>query len=168
MQVYLAGNQGEALANESVDAVRDIVDHTPPPPGVKAYVTGAAPLITDQFEVGSHGTAKVTLITLGVIALMLLFVYRSVVTTLFWCSSRCSSSCPRPAASSPSSANCRHHRAVDVLDQSADAAGDRRRNRLRDLLRRPLSRSALRRARIAKRRSTRCTTAPRTSSWVRA
>ncbi len=31
---------------KSVDSVRDIVDHTPPPPGVKAYVTGAAPLFS--------------------------------------------------------------------------------------------------------------------------
>jgi RND superfamily putative drug exporter len=77
-QVYLAGNQGETLSNQSVDSVRDIVDHTPPPPGVKAYVTGAAPLITDQFEVGSKGTLKVTLITIAVIAIMLFFVYRSV------------------------------------------------------------------------------------------
>ncbi len=36
VQVYLAGNQGEALANESVDAVRAIVAEVPPPPGVKA------------------------------------------------------------------------------------------------------------------------------------
>ena len=80
VQVYLAGNQGEALSNESVDAVRDIVADTPPPPGVKAYVTGAAPLITDNFEVGSEGTAKVTIITFVVIAVMLLMVYRSLVT----------------------------------------------------------------------------------------
>src|SRR5262249_4948646 len=80
VQVYLAGNQGETLSNQSVDAVRDIVNHTPPPPGVKAYVTGAAPLVTDQFEVGSKGTLKVTLITIGVIAIMLFSVYRSVVT----------------------------------------------------------------------------------------
>jgi len=78
VQVYLAGNQGESLSNESVDSVRDIVDHAPPPAGVKAYVTGAAPLVTDQFEVGSHGTLKVTLITIGVILTMLFFVYRSV------------------------------------------------------------------------------------------
>src|SRR6185369_2810600 len=52
VQVYLAGNQGESLANESVDAIRNIVDNAPPPPGVKAYVTGPAPLVTDQFEVG--------------------------------------------------------------------------------------------------------------------
>jgi putative drug exporter of the RND superfamily len=82
VQVDLAGDSGSALANESVDAVRKIVDNVPAPKGVKAYVTGAAPLIADQFEVGSQGTAKVTLITVFVIMLMLLFVYRSVRTTL--------------------------------------------------------------------------------------
>ena len=82
VQVFLAGNQGEALSHESVDAVRDIVDQTPPPPGVKAYVTGAAPQVADQFEVGSKGTVKVTAMTVGVIAVMLLFVYRSLVTMI--------------------------------------------------------------------------------------
>ena len=80
VQVYLAGNQGEALSNQSVDAIRDTVANTPAPPGVKAYVTGAAPLITDNFEVGSKGTQKVTIITFVVIAVMLLIVYRSIVT----------------------------------------------------------------------------------------
>ncbi len=80
--VYLAGNQGSALANESVDAVRDIVNHVQPQTGVKAYVTGEAPLIADQFEVGSKSSKKVTAITILAIALMLLFVYRSVVTTI--------------------------------------------------------------------------------------
>ncbi|MCW2588495.1 MAG: Transport protein [Mycobacterium sp.] len=83
VQLYLAGNQGESLANESVDSVRNIVDHTPPPPGVKAYVTGAAPLVTDQFEVGRQGTLKTTLITLGVIALMLFSLYRRLTTVFF-------------------------------------------------------------------------------------
>ncbi|MDG4663965.1 MMPL family transporter [Mycobacterium sp. 236(2023)] len=82
VQLYLSGNQGEALANESVDAVRTIVADNPPPPGLRAYVTGAAPLITDNFEVGSAGTHKVTGITFLVIAVMLLVVYRSIVTTL--------------------------------------------------------------------------------------
>jgi putative drug exporter of the RND superfamily len=82
VQVFLAGNQGSAKANEGVGAIRDIVAHTPPPPGVKAYVTGAAPLISDQFDVGSKGTAKVTTITIVAIAVMLFFVYRSILTTL--------------------------------------------------------------------------------------
>jgi putative drug exporter of the RND superfamily len=74
VQLYLAGDQGQALSNQSVDAVREIVAKTPPPPGVKAYVTGAAPLVTDSFEVGSKGTQKVTVITVLVIAAMLLIV----------------------------------------------------------------------------------------------
>src|ERR1700738_391154 len=82
VQAFLAGNQGEALSLESVDAVRDIVNHTPAPPGVKAYVSGAAPQVADQFEVGSGGTAKVTLVTVLVIAVMLLIVYRSLVTMI--------------------------------------------------------------------------------------
>ena len=45
-------------------------------------MTGAAPLIADQFTEGSKGTAKVTAITIGVIAVMLFFVYRSFATTL--------------------------------------------------------------------------------------
>jgi RND superfamily putative drug exporter len=39
VQVYVSGDQGEAIANESVDAVREIVDNTPAPVGVRAYVT---------------------------------------------------------------------------------------------------------------------------------
>ena len=81
VQVYLAGNQGETLTNESVLAVRDTIAHTPPPPGVKAYVTGATPLVTDQLTVGNNGVAKVTLITLVVIAIALFIVYRSISTT---------------------------------------------------------------------------------------
>ena len=81
-QVYLRGNQGEAMSNISVDAVRKIVADDPPPPGLRAYVTGASPLVTDNFEVGSAGTHEVTAITFIVIAIMLLFVYRSLVTML--------------------------------------------------------------------------------------
>ncbi|WP_409430213.1 RND family transporter [Mycobacterium sp. SMC-16] len=82
VQVYLAGNQGESLANESVDSVRRIIETTPPPAGLKVFLTGAAPLITDQFEVGRHGTLKTTLITIGVIMVMLFSLYRRVTTVI--------------------------------------------------------------------------------------
>ena len=55
VQVYLSGNQGESLANESVRSVRQIVEDTPAPPGVKAYVTGAAALTADQSGAGERG-----------------------------------------------------------------------------------------------------------------
>ena len=82
VQLFLAGNQGESLSNQSVDSVRNIVDNTPPPPGVKAYVTGGAPLVTDQFEVGSKGTLKTTLLTIGVIMAMLFVIYRRFTTVI--------------------------------------------------------------------------------------
>src|SRR5262249_37653362 len=79
-QVNLAGNQGELLANESVDAVRKIVNSVPPPPGVKAYVTGVAALAADLHSSGDRSMLKITATTVAVILLMLLFVYRSIVT----------------------------------------------------------------------------------------
>jgi RND superfamily putative drug exporter len=82
VQVYLAGNQGETLANESVQAVRDIVAKSPPPPGIKAHVTGPAPLTNDQHDAGDASIQLITAITIGVIFVMLLFVYRSIITVL--------------------------------------------------------------------------------------
>jgi putative drug exporter of the RND superfamily len=82
VQLYLAGNQGESLANESVQAVRDIVANATPPPGVKAYVTGPAALTNDQHHAGDKSVRLITMITIGVIFVMLMFVYRSLVTVL--------------------------------------------------------------------------------------
>ncbi|MFL6085224.1 MAG: RND family transporter, partial [Mycobacterium sp.] len=82
VQVFLAGNQGEALSLESVDALRDIIAKTPAPPGIHAYVAGSAAQIADQFEVGNESTVTVTILTVVVIALMLLIVYRSPVTMI--------------------------------------------------------------------------------------
>ncbi|WP_055405803.1 RND family transporter [Mycobacterium sp. UM_11] len=80
--VYLVGNN-ETQAYNSVHAVRRIVNGTPAPRGVRAYVTGPYALIADQTEAGDKSVAKVTLITTLVIAAMLLFIYRSVVTMVF-------------------------------------------------------------------------------------
>ncbi|MGZ4583401.1 MAG: MMPL/RND family transporter [Mycobacterium sp.] len=82
LQVNLAGNQGEPLANESVEAVRKIVDSTPPPPGVKAYVTGVSALAADLHRSGDRSMVKITATTIAVILIMLLFVYRSIVTVI--------------------------------------------------------------------------------------
>ncbi|OBK07801.1 hypothetical protein A5746_28770 [Mycolicibacterium conceptionense] len=82
VQLNLAGNQGESLANESVDAIRGIVDRTPPPPGLNAYVTGPAPLVADMNHAGDKSIIKITIVTLVVIFTMLLLVYRSIVTAV--------------------------------------------------------------------------------------
>ena len=82
VMLNLAGNQGTTLANESVDVVRKVIERNQPPPGVKAYVTGPAALSDDMHIIGNASLAKITLFTLGAIAIMLLLVYRSIVTTL--------------------------------------------------------------------------------------
>ncbi len=82
VQVYLAGNMGETLANESVEAAKKIVESVPVPPGVKTYVTGPSALIADTHIAGDRSLRMVTLLTFGVITVMLLFVYRSIVTVV--------------------------------------------------------------------------------------
>jgi putative drug exporter of the RND superfamily len=82
VQVYLDGNQGEALANESVEAVQQIVKSVPTPNGVKAYVTGSAAMSADQNIAGDRSLQVIETVTFAVIIGMLLFVYRSVITVL--------------------------------------------------------------------------------------
>lgn len=82
VQLNLAGDQGSTLGNESVEAVRDIVDRTPPPTGLHVYVTGPAPLTTDSLETGDKSMVKMTVVTMVVITVMLLLVYRSISTVL--------------------------------------------------------------------------------------
>src|SRR5262249_44707759 len=80
VQLNLAGNQGTTLAQESVTAVRQIIKHTPPPPGVEVHLTGPAALIPDMVRSGNDSLLKMTLIAGAIIFVVLLFVYRSVTT----------------------------------------------------------------------------------------
>ena len=80
VQLYLAGNQGEALANESIAAVRKIIDGIPVPAGVHVYVTGTTALFADQHQVGDTSLKVVTAITMVVILVSLFIVYRSAIT----------------------------------------------------------------------------------------
>ena len=82
VQVYLSGNQGEALANESVEAVQNLVAGMQPPPGVKVYVTGPAALAADQHIAGDRSMRVIEALTFTVIITMLLLVYRSIITVL--------------------------------------------------------------------------------------
>ncbi|OBF13601.1 RND family transporter [Mycobacterium sp. ACS4331] len=81
-QLNLAGNQGTALGDESVRAVRDIVDRSSPPEGVRVYVSGAAPLASDMQHSGNDSVLKITIVTVVIIFTMLLIVYRSVITVV--------------------------------------------------------------------------------------
>jgi RND superfamily putative drug exporter len=82
VQVYLAGNMGEALGNESVTAVQKLISGLSPPPGVKVFVTGGPALQADQQNAGNASIKIIEFVTVGVIISMLLFFYRSIVTVL--------------------------------------------------------------------------------------
>ncbi|SBS75546.1 putative membrane protein mmpL4 [uncultured Mycobacterium sp.] len=81
-QLNLAGNQGTTLGQDSIAAVRSIVGRAPPPPGVQAFVTGPAALVTDLQHAGDSSMLKMTAIAGIIIFVVLLFVYRSIFTVL--------------------------------------------------------------------------------------
>src|ERR1700761_3336414 len=76
----LAGDIGQMQANESGAAVRDIVAKDTPPPGLKVYVSGAAPLAKDTVAIANASLNDITIVTIFLIIGMLLLVYRSPVT----------------------------------------------------------------------------------------
>ncbi|MEE6176044.1 MMPL/RND family transporter [Mycobacterium sp. 050134] len=78
----LAGDIGQIQANESVDAVRDIINKDTPPPGLKVYVSGAAPLASDTLSIANASLNNVTIVTIVLIVVMLLLVYRAPSTLL--------------------------------------------------------------------------------------
>ncbi|MCX2933892.1 RND family transporter [Mycobacterium sp. CVI_P3] len=82
IQLNLAGNQGTTLGQQSIAAVRNIVDRMPPPPGIKVYVTGPAALVADMQHAGDHSMIKMTALGAVLIFAVLLLVYRSIVTVL--------------------------------------------------------------------------------------
>jgi putative drug exporter of the RND superfamily len=82
VQVNLKGDQGGAVGDKSVAAVRKIVADSKPPAGVKAFVAGQGALTADTIVVGDASLAKMTIITIIIIAIMLMFVYRSIGTVL--------------------------------------------------------------------------------------
>ncbi|WP_194163704.1 RND family transporter [Mycolicibacterium sp. P1-5] len=73
----LAGNVGQIQANRSVESVRDIVGKDPPPQGLKVYVSGSAPMASDTLAIANASLNNITIVTVILIFVMLLLVYRS-------------------------------------------------------------------------------------------
>jgi len=82
VQLNLAGDQGSTLGNESVKAVREIIDRSAPPQGLKVYETGPAPLSTDMNDAADKSMLTMMGVTGVVIMIMLFIAYRSVSTVL--------------------------------------------------------------------------------------
>ncbi|MCV7089266.1 MMPL/RND family transporter [Mycobacterium interjectum] len=82
VQVLLSGNSSQTVGNESIEAVQRIVARTQAPPGVKAYVTGPAAINADMSHSGDRTVATITAVSIAVIFITLLLVYRSVITAI--------------------------------------------------------------------------------------
>jgi len=82
VQVFLDGAQGTSPSHKSVAAVRKIVDSVPAPPGVKAYVAGNTVLNTDTLISAGNSMELMTAVSIGVIFVMLLVIYRSLKTAI--------------------------------------------------------------------------------------
>ncbi|OCB59784.1 hypothetical protein A5722_03120 [Mycobacterium vulneris] len=82
VQLNLHGRFGQAAANESVQAVQDVVKNTQAPPGITTYVTGPAAIVADMGQSGNRTVILITLVSVGVIFLMLLLLYRSLITVV--------------------------------------------------------------------------------------
>lgn len=82
VQMDLAGNMGEALGNESIEAVQRIVRDTATPPGLTTYVAGPAAVAADMNRSGSQSVILITALSVAVIFITLLLVYRSFATVI--------------------------------------------------------------------------------------
>jgi putative drug exporter of the RND superfamily len=75
--IRVAGDIGSTLNDESITAVRSILDHLHPPPGLKVYASGSAVLSADMIYVGNTSLNTIMFVTIILITAMLLIVYRS-------------------------------------------------------------------------------------------
>ncbi|MGU3499288.1 MMPL/RND family transporter [Mycobacterium sp. C31M] len=82
VMVRLAGSLGTTPAGRAVSAVRDAVQEVGPPPGLAVYVTGPGATIADEFAAIDRQMLMITAATVALILVLLLVVYRSVITAL--------------------------------------------------------------------------------------
>lgn len=78
--VRLSGMVGSSQANSSVMAVRDTITRLGVPPGLTVYVTGPGATVADEFTAIDLQMLRITAVTVGLILLLLLIVYRSPLT----------------------------------------------------------------------------------------
>ena len=82
LTVRPTGDMGSASANDSIDAIRKIVEKLSKPNGLDAYVTGPAPLAADTLRAADKSLVKLTIVTIILIIIMLLIAYRSITRAL--------------------------------------------------------------------------------------
>ena len=80
LQVGLPGHTGAPSALDQIQHVRDVA-HERAPDGLEVAVTGPAATIADMSTEVEHSILTITFVTVGLIALILLLLYRSVAVT---------------------------------------------------------------------------------------
>ncbi|TMS53121.1 RND family transporter [Mycobacterium sp. DBP42] len=80
LMARLSGQLGSSTATDAVAALRAAVDAAGPPEGLRTHVTGPGPSLVDEFEALDAQLARITVLTVGMIAALLLVVYRSPIT----------------------------------------------------------------------------------------
>ena len=79
VMLRLSGMIGTSEATDSVAAVRNTLTRLGPPQGLHSYVTGPGATIADEFTAIDRQMLGITAATVGLILLLLLIVYRSLV-----------------------------------------------------------------------------------------
>lgn len=84
LTVRPAGDMGDSISNESVEAMREIVARLDKqkPAGLDVYVSGPSPLASDTLKAADESMVTLTIVTIVVIIAMLLIAYRSVTRAL--------------------------------------------------------------------------------------
>ena len=80
--VRFHGGVGSATQREGQSFVRALIDHTPKPGGLAVYQTGPAPTIGDEIAAQDHSVTRITAVSVGMIVVLLLCVYRRFSTIL--------------------------------------------------------------------------------------
>ncbi|OBC14564.1 hypothetical protein A5784_29750 [Mycobacterium sp. 852013-50091_SCH5140682] len=80
--VATTGDVGSTRAHRSTENVRAAVAALPHPPGLEVHFTGAAPTLSDLFSAIDTSLAIITVVSVVLITLLLLAVYRSLLTAL--------------------------------------------------------------------------------------
>lgn len=80
LQIGLPGSTGAPTALKQIEAVRDTVEQGRPD-GLDVAVTGPAATIADMSAAVEHSILKITFVTVGLIAIILMLIYRAVAVT---------------------------------------------------------------------------------------
>ncbi|MGV0743385.1 MMPL/RND family transporter [Mycolicibacterium sp. XJ870] len=80
LMVRLSGQLGSSVATEAVGALRAAVASVAAPADLRIHVTGPGASVVDEFGALDAQLAKITVLTVGLIAALLLLVYRSPIT----------------------------------------------------------------------------------------